>query len=122
MQKNLKITVYEINIGWLIDVNTTSTSTDGKDGIRYSVSVINQDGEGEIINLSNNINSWNNLDVTIWLNNIVLLPEYSDIFKNNDINGEMLLNLDRNELQNHLGIQSYGHIYKILKEIKRLKL
>lgn len=49
------------------------------------------------------------------------LPQYKEVFVENDINGPALLDLNKQELQEELGITSFGHRKLILKKIGELK-
>ncbi len=53
---------------------------------------------------------WNPTDVSKWLGEIGL-PQYKNVFFQNDVDGQALLGLTKKELQEELGITSFGHRY-----------
>eukprot|EP01120_Amphizonella_sp_Union-15-10_P010857 TRINITY_DN44_c0_g1_i1.p1 TRINITY_DN44_c0_g1~~TRINITY_DN44_c0_g1_i1.p1 ORF type:complete len:328 (-),score=67.71 TRINITY_DN44_c0_g1_i1:94-1077(-) len=58
-------------------------------------------------------------EVAKWLSNTVGLPQYTKIFKDNDVDGSVLISLADSDLKD-LGISSLGHRKKILDSIKGL--
>eukprot|EP01120_Amphizonella_sp_Union-15-10_P008568 TRINITY_DN30_c0_g1_i2.p1 TRINITY_DN30_c0_g1~~TRINITY_DN30_c0_g1_i2.p1 ORF type:complete len:344 (-),score=58.48 TRINITY_DN30_c0_g1_i2:49-1011(-) len=56
-------------------------------------------------------------DVCSWLSSTVGLPQYTKVFKDNDVDGSVLLSLTDSDLKD-LGITSLGHRKKIMESIK----
>jgi hypothetical protein len=56
------------------------------------------------------VSVWNANDVSKWLGDIGL-PQYKTLFLQNDVDGQALLGLTKKDLQEDLGIASYGHRY-----------
>jgi len=63
---------------------------------------------------------WSSEDVVRWLSDIDL-SAYSEIFAQNHINGQALLDLAPKEIQEDLHISSLGHRKLLLKKIEQLK-
>lgn len=64
------------------------------------------------------ISNWSTVEVGIWLES-VQLGEYTEVFANNDIRGQELLNLTRRDLK-EIGMTKVGHIKRILMAVKEL--
>eukprot|EP01135_Chromosphaera_perkinsii_P009595 Nk52_evm45s1810 gene=Nk52_evmTU45s1810 len=62
------------------------------------------------------VSAWDESFVIEWMDKVPSLREYCTLFKENDINGEMLLELDHEALKS-MGVVSAGKRMKILKEI-----
>jgi hypothetical protein len=58
--------------------------------------------------------------VSEWLNSFGLI-EYENIFKDEQITLDQIPDLTEEEIKNDLGIQKYGHLKKIMRNIKQLK-
>jgi SAM domain (Sterile alpha motif) len=59
-----------------------------------------------------------NLDIDGWLRGIGL-PQYSEMFRANDIDGELLRRLTNDDLKD-IGVGSFGHRKKLLEAIVEL--
>ena len=59
------------------------------------------------------------MDITQWLQNLEL-EQYTEIFKNNDIDEQVLLHLTADNLKD-IGITSLGHRMQILEAVSKLK-
>lgn len=70
--------------------------------------------------LRRNILSWSEADVSNWLCELNY-PQHLHMFKENGINGEILVHLDHEALKD-LGIHSVGNRLNILREIYHLKV
>jgi hypothetical protein len=58
------------------------------------------------------------LDIDGWLRGIGL-PQYAEMFRANDINGELLGRLTNDDLKD-IGVASFGHRKKLLEAIAEL--
>jgi hypothetical protein len=58
--------------------------------------------------------------ISNWLNSFGL-AEYETIFKDEQITLDQIPDLTEEEIKNDLGIQKYGHLKKMMRNIKRLK-
>lgn len=67
-----------------------------------------------------NITSWTVDDVCQWLTS-ESLGRFTDIFRENAVDGECLLSLDNNLLKNDLEITALGHRSRIMKRLQKLK-
>ena len=65
---------------------------------------------------------WTVENVIAWMS--ILEPDlgqYAGLFRNNDINGPVLLNLTNETLRDELGVRSYGHRQRLLSEIHNIQ-
>jgi hypothetical protein len=67
-----------------------------------------------------NITSWSTNDVSHWLVEQGL-SQFTEIFRENCVDGECLLTLDNNLLKDDLGISQLGYRTKIMKRVQSLK-
>ena len=67
-----------------------------------------------------NITSWTVDDVCQWLTS-ESLGRFTEIFRENAVDGECLLSLDNNLLKNDLEITALGHRSRIMKRLQKLK-
>lgn len=70
------------------------------------------------IQVGQDISNWSTVEVGIWLESMQL-GEYTEVFANNDIRGQELLNLTRRDLK-EIGMTKVGHIKRILMAVKEL--
>ena len=73
----------------------------------------------ECARLSCQVPHWSKEDVETWLVEVVQLPQYAQIFVENDVDGELLLWLRERNLQEDLEITSLLHRKKITAQIVR---
>lgn len=64
---------------------------------------------------------WNAADVETWLVEVVQLPQYVDIFRDNEVDGELLLWLQELNLQEDLEITDVSHRQRIAEQIDLLR-
>lgn len=101
--------------------NKNNLNINDKIVFKCTLSKKNKINEGEIEEEKKiNLNNWSVEDVSDWLIKIVKLPQYCNNFKQNQINGEILSELTREEIKNELNVSIFGHVIKIYKEIKKL--
>eukprot|EP01130_Rhizamoeba_saxonica_P005192 TRINITY_DN2079_c0_g1_i1.p1 TRINITY_DN2079_c0_g1~~TRINITY_DN2079_c0_g1_i1.p1 ORF type:complete len:629 (-),score=115.50 TRINITY_DN2079_c0_g1_i1:72-1925(-) len=62
------------------------------------------------------VESWTTNEVNLWLN-INGFQEYANSFRENDIDGRILLKLDEENLKSELGVQSFGHRARIVRSV-----
>lgn len=66
--------------------------------------------------------SWTVENVVAWMSVLEAeLSQYAPLFGQNDINGQVLLNLTNDTLRDELGIRSYGHRQRLLGEIHNIQ-
>ncbi|KAI6658007.1 Sterile alpha motif domain-containing protein 15-like [Oopsacas minuta] len=66
------------------------------------------------------IEGWSIEEVGTWLEEIGL-PQYKTTFSDNDIDGSVLTMLTNENLKDDIGITSFGHRAKIIKQIKNIQ-
>jgi len=64
---------------------------------------------------------WSCDDVCDWLTNTLQLPQYADVFRENELDGAELASLTSDVLQNDLNIKPLGHRNKIIRSIKEMQ-
>ncbi len=67
------------------------------------------------------VEDWDIDQVANWLKNMSISEEIIDTFKENEINGKTLIELNGDELKNDLGIKQLGRRKQLLEEIDKLK-
>ncbi|CAD6190814.1 unnamed protein product [Caenorhabditis auriculariae] len=66
-----------------------------------------------------NVSSWSVDDVCSWLNSLGL-SQYSPQFKNNDVQGNELIHLERGDFKD-LGVNKIGHVKRLQSAIEELR-
>jgi hypothetical protein len=64
---------------------------------------------------------WSVADVTGWLRDVVQLPQYVDVFEEEEVDGELLLWLRETNLEEDLGIELSHHRQRICAQIDLLR-
>eukprot|EP00056_Hartaetosiga_gracilis_P010619 m.158492 g.158492 ORF g.158492 m.158492 type:complete len:948 (-) comp13353_c1_seq3:28-2871(-) len=64
---------------------------------------------------------WSVAEVAAWLSVLPDVDVYTDVFRENEISGKVLLSLTDDILQNALGIKPFGHRYLLLDHIKNIQ-
>ncbi|CAE8681611.1 unnamed protein product [Polarella glacialis] len=77
----------------------------------------------EVCPASQAVVQWKTEQVVQWLSDTVKLPQYSEVFASQEIDGLTLLyGLTDNELQSELGVKPHGHRKNMLRAIAQLQL
>lgn len=76
--------------------------------------------ENETDNLLLDFGSWGTDQVCWWLTEVIQLPEYCDIFKEEGLDGSVLADLTEQDLIT-LGIKALGHRKKIMRALELLQ-
>ncbi len=77
--------------------------------------------QAQLAKFQQEVPTWNEADVATWLVEVVELPQYVDVFQENEVDGELLVWLREENLQVDLEITSLAHRKKIAEQIDLLR-
>lgn len=97
-----------------LQAEVTSDSTTGVDEQETSI-------QERLSKIQDEVPHWNAADVETWLVEVVQLPQYVDIFRDNEVDGELLLWLQELNLQEDLEITDVSHRQRIAEQIDLLR-